>query len=340
MDTLEAALSQASPFPAGLFWLHRGDRPPLPRVTQLLLKAATKGVEGGLVAIENFDETLRDLIRLLNGLDTAALDTFAAERKIWSAAPRPSGNRGFPVVRLNGLELKTTPSVCRRLDCAIGGHAEVVAAVEAANVEALATRTQAGVLAFGSDADVRKAFAAHGIKGLDLHPIEVRRLRYESHERGLLRQALSHALAREHALTVNRRHNKDLLAPAKPADPRWAVLRKSVGNLAGTIPHHPELGWREGVATRLDWADDRLWLLFEPRTVFTGLAEENKAITIDFARERTVRRYNQPLNELISFWADLLSTGGAELRALGISAGVDAVFKLGASTAYSRRSRG
>ena len=164
------------------------------------------------------------------------------------------------------------------------GHAEVVAAVEAANVEVLATRTRAGVLTFGSDADVRKAFAAHDIKGFDLHPIEVRRLRYESQERGLLRQALSHALAREHALTVDRRHSNDLLAPVRPADPRWAALRKSLGSSAGTVPNHPEIGWREGVATRLDWADDHLWLLFEPRTVFTGRTEENKAITTDFAK--------------------------------------------------------
>ncbi len=340
MDTLEVALAEASPFPAGLFWLHRGDGPPLLRVTQFLHKAAAKGVEGGLITIENFDETLRDLIRLHEGLDTVALDALAAERKIWSMASWPSGSRSFPVIRLNGIELKTVPSVCRRLDCEIGGHAEVVAAIEAAKVEVLATRSKAGVLAFGSDADVRKAFAAYDIKEFDLHTIEMRRLRYESQERGLLRQALSYALAREHALTVDRRRNRDLLAPAKPADPRWTALRKLLGGLAGTVPSHPGIGWREGVSTRLDWADDRLWLLLEPRLVFTGLTDENRAVATDFARERTVRRYNRSLHGLISFWTDLLFAGGAELHALGVAAGVDAAFKLGANTAYSKRSRG
>lgn len=340
MDALEAALEQPTPFPAGLFWLHRGEDRPLSRVIRFLLKAAAKEIDGGLVAIENFDESLRDLIRLLGGLDTRALDAFASDRRIWSPAPRPSGVRDFPVIRLNGLELKMTPSVCRQVDCAIGGHAEVVAAVEAAGVKVLATRTQAGVLAFGSDADVRNAFNPYGIKKFDLHPIELRRLRYESQERGLLRQALSHALACEHGLTLKRKRGKDLLAPAAPADPRWAPLKKLVGALAGTIPKHPELGWHEGVATRLDWADERLWLLFEPRTLITGITDENKAVATDFARERTVRRYNRPLNELISFWADLLSAGGAELRALGVSAGVDAVFKLGVTTAFSKRARG
>ena len=51
--------------------------------------------------------------------------------------------RGFPVVRFNALELTTVPSVCRRVNCDIGGQAEVVAAIERANVQILATRTQA-----------------------------------------------------------------------------------------------------------------------------------------------------------------------------------------------------
>ena len=293
-----------------------------------------------MVSIENFDETLRDLVRLLDGLDTTALDTFAGNRRIWSAAAKPSGDRGFPVIRLNGIELKTTPSVCRRLNCAIGGHAEVIAAVEAANVQVLVTRTRAGVLAFGSDADVRKAFSSYTINEFDLHTIELRRLRYESQERGLLRQALSNALARERGLAHNRRRNTDLLAPVDPTDLRWGALRKLVGSLAGTVPNHPELSWHEGVATRLDWADDRLWLLMEPRTIFTGIVEQNRGVATDFARERTVRRYNRQLNDLISFWGIFLAAGGAELRALNVGAGVDAVFTLDSETAYSRRSRG
>ena len=38
----------------------------------------------------------------------------------------------------------------------------------------LATRTKAGVLAFGTDADMRSAFDAYGITDFDLHPIETR----------------------------------------------------------------------------------------------------------------------------------------------------------------------
>ncbi len=99
-------------------------------------------------------------------------------------------------------------------------------------------------------------------------------------ERGLIRQALSHALARKHNLKLIRRRNTDLLAPADPADPRCAPLRKLVGNLSGSVPNHPDLIWREGIGTRLDWGDDRLWLLFEPRTVMAGVTEDNRGAAL------------------------------------------------------------
>ena len=339
MDALAEVLSKPDPFPGGLFWLHRGEDPPLARVHDLLQAAATAGVDGGLVRVDNFDETLRDAVRLLPNLDMAALEAFASERQIVSAPAKMSGPQGFPVIRLNGLPLLQTPTVCRRVVCDAGGAAEVALAIEEAGVDVLAARTQAGVLAFGADNDVRIALAKYRVEAFDLHSIETRRLRYDSGERGLLRRALSRALSREHDLTLMRRRSADLLAPSNPGAATWGPLRTIVGPLAGAVPKHPELTWREGFGARLDWADDRLWLLIEPRTIFDGVTPENRFVSQDFARERTVKRYNRKLNELIDFWAHLLSKDGADLSALATGAGVDAVFRLGADTAFSRRAR-
>jgi hypothetical protein len=223
--------------------------------------------------------------------------------------------------------------------CKIGGHAEVTEALTKAGVKVLVGRKRVGVLAFGSDADVRAAFESFEISEFDLHVIEPRRLRYDSGERGLLRQAMSHALAREHHLDLIRRRSADLLAPTDPDATTWAPLRKVVGMLSGSVARHPELKWREGIGARLDWADDRLWLLLEPRTVFVGVTDENRLDATDFARERTVKRYNRQLNELISFWANKLAKNGEELRALGVDGGVDAVFRLNSETAFSWRIR-
>ncbi|MFH1969017.1 MAG: SIR2 family protein [Verrucomicrobiota bacterium] len=339
MDALEEALNHTVSFPAGLFWLHRGEHPPLPRVSQLLMHAKGTGVDTALVRVENFDEALRDLIRLMSGIDTKVLDTYASDRRRWSGAPHPSGRRGWPVVRLNALPLVQTPSVCRRVVCQIGGYVEVREAVMQAGVNVLIARTRAGVLAYGADADLRTAFLAYGIEDFDLHTIEIKRLRYDSGERGLLRNALTCAIIRERGLDVIRRRSIDLLAPVDPQDGTWVPLQRLVGGLSGTVKGHRELRWREGIGTRLDWASDRLWLLFEPRTVFNGITDTNKAAAADFARERTVRRYNRQLNDLIAFWATILAGDGSELRALGIGDGVDAVFRLSSDTCFSRRAQ-
>ena len=81
-------------------------------------------------------------------------------------------SKGFSVVRLNGLPLDLLPTVCRRVVCKIGGYAEVLSAVAAAGVDLLIGRTRAGVLAFGSDADVRAAFSAFEISEFDLHAVD------------------------------------------------------------------------------------------------------------------------------------------------------------------------
>jgi hypothetical protein len=209
--------------------------------------------------------------------------------------------------------------------------------VEKAGVNVLVARTHAGVLAYGADLDVRTAFESHNITDFDLHTIEIKRLRYESGERGLLRDALTRAIGRRRGLDTIRRRNADLLAPIDPRDKIWEPLRQQVGSLSGTVNERHELRWREGVAIRLDWADDRLWLLVEPRIVFDGINDDNRAAAADFGRERTVKRYNRKLNDLIDFWAHLLAGEGDELRALGIGDGVDAVFRLSSNTAFSRR---
>lgn len=337
MDALEEALKQTGTFPAGLFWLHRGETPPLSRVHQLLAKATGVGIEAALVRVENFDEILRDLVRLKTDIDTSVLDKFAGERKRWSAAPRPTGSRGWPIVRLNALPVTQTPSVCRRIVCTIGGYSDVRKAVESAKVDVLVDRTKAGVLVFGTDVNTRLAFEAYGITDFDLHTIETKRLRYESGERGLLREALTRAISRSRGLRFIRSRTTDLLLPFDPQDPMWADLRQQVGVLGGVVTGSPDLQWHEGVGIRLEWADDRLWLLVEPRTVFEGITEANRGIGSDFARERTVRRYNRQLNGLIAFWAKQLAGDGTDLRAFGLGDGVDAVFKLSADTAFSRR---
>ena len=338
MDTLEEAISSRGAFPSGLFWLHRGQEPPLPRVQRLLDLGKEAGVDAGLVLIENLDETLRDLMRLFDNIETKALDGFAAGRRHWSPAPFPQvRRRSWPVVRLNALPLVKVPNICRRVVCEIGGTSEVREAVKEASVNVLAVRSRVGVLAFGADADVRAALEGNDISEFDIHTLDGKKQRYESTERGFLREALTVALARERGLIRRRRRRTDLLSPANPRDVVWEPLQKLVESMSGTVNGDRDLLWCEGIAVRLGWADDRLWLLIEPTTVFEGVKDENKAAAADFARERTVKRYNRMLNGLIDFWAGHIARDGTEIRALDVDDGIDAVFELSAITAFSWR---
>lgn len=337
MDALEEAVKGKGAFPQGLFWLHRGDSAPLPRVVQLIHKARASAVEAGIVEIQNFDETMRDLVRLVDGLDATVLEQFAQDRRRWTPAPVPSGRKGWPLVRLNGLPVVESPTVCRRIVCSVGGYREIREAVDRAGVDFVFARVSSGVLAFGADSDVRKALEPHGITEFDLHTIDPRRLRNDSGERGLLRDALTRGLARERALIAVRRRAVDHFRPSDPDDGRWAELRRLVGATSGTVRGESSLRWYEGIATQLDWANDQLWVLLEPRTVFEGLTDSNRAAATDFARERSVKRYNRQLNDLVNFWAATIADGGSDVRALGIGDGVDALFRLSDKTAYSRR---
>ena len=337
MDTLSEAVRLPDAFLNGLFWLHRGDEPPLPRVANLLAEASRLGKEAGLVQIENFDEAFRDLIRQFGDLDTSSLEIFAKERRPWSGAPVPGASHGWPVVRLNALPVVQVPTACTRVACGIGGTAEVRDAVKNAGVDVIAVRSQAGVLAFGSDSDIRSAFGPYEITDFDLHTLDPSRQRYDSTERGLLREGLATAIERNLQLDARRQRRADLFIPRDLTDHIWSPLKQIAGTLAGTVSGHSELSWHEGIGVRLDWANDRLWLLFEPRTVFDGITTENRSAAADFARERTVRRYNKQLNNLTEFWAKHLAPNDNELRALAIGDGIDAVFRLSEVTGYSRR---
>lgn len=336
MDALEEALDGDSPFPMGLFWLHRGEAPPYERVSQLLVKARARGTEAGLVRVENFDEAMRDLTRALPSLDTTVLDKFAEERVIWSPAPMPSGPSGWPVIRLNAIEVESIPSVCRRVVCAIGGERDLQDAIAAAGVSVLACRTKAGVLAFGNDGDVRAALAAFSISEFDLRSIDRGRLRFDSAERGLLRRALCTALARQYGLQIVPRRGRDLLFPRNKFDLKWDPLKSIVGQLSGPLSKGSSAQWHEGVAVSLEWANDALWLTLDPTPIVDGASAEVAAVAAECVGSKTVRRYNKVLNELLVFWSSLLSES-REIAAFGVEGGPDAVFRLARTNAFSRR---
>lgn len=337
MDAFEAALDRDGAFPGGLFWIHRGDDEPYERVGRLLTKATALGIESGLVRAPSFDEVMRDIVRMVAGLDLSVLDEFGKQRSRWTGAPMLKGKEDWPLVRLNAIPIQSYPTVYRRVVCNIGGYREIRDAVEAAGVDVITGRNRAGVLAFGSDSSLKAAFRGFNISEFDLAPIEPKRLRYESAERGLIREAIGRAICRQRNMTIIRKRETDLLFPNNPNAADFLALKEIVGDIQGRVSGMSDLRWHEGLGIRLDWAADSLCLLIDPIPVFTNVSPQNKAAAASFGRERTFKRYNATLNDLITFWAKFLIGDGLPLQALGIADGVEAAFEFTRRTGFSKR---
>lgn len=343
MDALEDALEEGNGFPQGLFWFHRGPWAPAPRVERLVARARSAGVEAHIIPLETFDELLGDLWDQTERIpaDLAARFDRRAARVTDVPLPPPGGD--YPIIRLNALPLSALPSVCRLVACSVGGTREARAAVERAGVPVLVGRRRQGVLAFGRDADVRSAFAPHGITRFDLHRIEPRRLAFESAEHGLLLDALVQAFARERPVVAMHRGRERRLLVAAPDGPRaelLAVLGKAAGSVCGVLAG-TELAWAEAVRVRLDFRAGHPWILLEP-TIWVEPTDDATAFEAGraFRLARLAGRFNRTANAILDAWAHVLSGGGAAdtIRAVGIDAdGVDAGFVVGHRTAYSRR---
>ncbi len=344
MDALQGAIADGKGFPSGLFWFHRSEHEPLPRVSGLIEAAKSSGVDAHLIAAETFDELLADMLLLIQNLPDEIATRLDRRAMRLTPAPIPSPAGSWPVIRMNALPIKSWPVQCRRVVCTIGGAREVKDVVAQTGADVIAARRNVGVLAFGTDNEVRKAFQERNITEFDLHNIDAARLRYESAERGLLYASLARALGRERGLRIMGRRTPGFLAfldPDATTDKRYAPLRGVVEELAGAISM-TTLKWSEAVSIRLEYRLSRLFLLFEPtvwaESVLEPVASQHRA---KFIRERLRARYNSESNALFEAWSRVLvgDADEAELRAFGCGDGVDAVFCVSRTTGFSRRGR-
>jgi hypothetical protein len=344
MDALEEGLDNGSGFPSGLYWFHRSDNPILPRVTDLVSKARALGIQADVIESETFDELLPDVLLLVRDLPEELTEILNRHAPRLSEARIPPFDGRWPVLRMNALPVLSYPSLCRRVVCTIGGAKEVRQAVEKSGADIIAARRQTGVIAFGSDSEVRKAFDVFDITQFDVHSIEARRLRHESAELGLLYDALYRAIKRQRPLKVERRggHYIVVVDEDRTDDKLFDSLRKSVTVLTGTVPD-TSLKWAEAAWVTFEYWLGQLWLLFEPTIwVERTTDDEMHRKSREFIRARVAGRFNPKWNEMLQAWSEIITDGEqeSEIRAFGIADGVDAVFKLSSITGFSKRETG
>jgi NAD-dependent SIR2 family protein deacetylase len=336
MDALTEALRRRPVFPGGLTWLHRADAPPRDRVVELLELAAANGVEAASIEIETFDELMADLVKLVPDIPEELADRLLARRPRLERTQLPSTKGSWPVLRLNALPVLSWPQSCRLVRCRIGGAKEIREAIDDSGARVVASRRTAGVIAFGDDREIRKAFGPHGIQGLDLFMLEQRRLRYDSAELSLLYEALCLALARGTGLRIERVGRRRLLVASRSA-PSLAPLLQVAKRVEGRVRN---LNWAEAIELRLEFRLDRLWLLLLPTVWVERTDDESlEAARKDFMRAQLADRYNPKSNALIDAWAKVLTSGEptAKLTAFQLTEGINAAFEIGSTTAFSRR---
>jgi hypothetical protein len=232
---------------------------------------------------------------------------------------------------MHSLPLLVLPTACRQVVCDIGGARELSETVERAGKTILARRRHRGVLAFGSDDDVRSTLGAFAIHAFEVHTIHARLLPYEPAERELVHDALARALARELPLIGQPHTRGHTLAcdVSRAADGCFDALRSAIGAVGGTIAG-TQIVWSEAIRLKL-WCDgEQACAVFEPTLWLEPSGAEMCSAASRFVHERLGRRSRRQHFLMLDAWARLLTGGRTrELRAFGTAHGIDATFTIG-----------
>ncbi len=342
MEAFDEALDDGQGFPGGLFWFKRSRDEPFRAVSDFIERAQSLGIDAHMVEAETFDELFVDLVRYLpqTAKKLTSLDSNVRPR-LTSTTTRRS-IRATPAIRTNALAVVSRPAMCRLVDCTIGGYKEINEAIKSAEVDIVASRSEHGVLAFGRDVDIRKAFGPFDIKDFNTHPLSANRLVRETGERGLVREALFRAVGQMSGLRLRRRGRATVLLP-NPDKVGASVFNsesaRPVDRVSGAVPG-TSVPWSEACRLRMDYRLEQTWLLLEPM-IETELPEDTPEdvveATREFVRERRARRHNRMANALLDGWISLIFGNEKSVlcRAFGIGDGVDAEFELLRTSAFS-----
>jgi hypothetical protein len=188
-----------------LFWFKRYQDALYPAVHTLMQEAKARGLDAHVVEAETFDELFADIIRFLPETEKEVGRIAGATRPRRAKIVPRASVANIPAIRTNALPIVSYPAICRLAVCDIGGPSEVQEAINKSGLDIIAMRAKPGVLAFGSDADIRKAFEPFKITSFDTHAISPNQLIGATGTRALLRSAVFRALGRRPGLLPTHR---------------------------------------------------------------------------------------------------------------------------------------
>jgi NAD-dependent SIR2 family protein deacetylase len=344
MRSFEEALNGDTPFPQGLFWLIRSGSPPSDRVVSLLQSARATGVQAAYIEIGGFDELMADLFLPHHDEMPIVRDLIKEQRQRRTPVTLSYNGIGWPVIRTNALEVYSFPSTCTLFQAEIGGAKEVKEVVTPHFERLIAARRNTGVIAFGTRQTLEEVFSDYSPSDFDRHPIAPHRLRYtDCAEYGLLYHSVVQGIANATGLLRSTNHKGRILfipqADWLSDNERRGLSLLNAVAVRRAGPDGPHV--HQAIYVSLEYRDERLWLLIEPRFMVTtdGRQAYEGDDRAEIGREELVKRYNRQANEFLHFWITVLVERCGSPLTISFPSGdeKEAVFKVSSVTGFSRR---
>lgn len=362
MKALRDVLHEPHRYPCGIYWLCRDSNGLLPAVRDFLEQAELAQVDVYVVNGTTFDELAGDIADITD-LSPALVGHIFGDRKTSASAQVPLIREPVlrtPILRLTALPIEELPAVARRMTLHNSpGINDIRARLKDANVRAVVA--QAGspktLAVYGHDERILEALAQFQptLAGeIALDPLN------ESWAKGVLYDALVRALCRKRPLRARmtgRGHSISISPLHADLTPEQLQARKTLLSrlrsayqmeLTGSVPG-TQGSFSEGLDVRLERADDRWWLVFEPSTFIDippALNEDDQAqvreawrVADEWRRERWVQKYNWKWSDIVDAWVELFTRSrGARHSTYELKSGegMDATFQLGPHSARSR----
>lgn len=357
MEVLIAAAKNKNNFPHGIFWFNRVGTNLLPSVNELIKVASDNDIEAHIVEINNFDETLDQIRRYIGPFPEDIESILKSKKNRLTESPIVDFARKPPYLRINAIKLDAYPTTCKLIESDMdGGYKLIQEAVQSSNANIIARRIKKGIIAFGQDQEIKKAFKKYNIKRMRVYGISQERLEFPSEESKLIFDAFCRSIARHTKLQIEeRRDEKYLISNKSRVNPSVfnSLVPTAVSQTEGVVPG-TNVRWVEACRIKLDYKFNRYWIVLSPRTLLLfddDHTEEEKTKAKSFVRERTAPRwvsgskipigYNQVVGSILAGWILLLKGGSntnqVSLPVLGIDDSLDPKFEVSFNTLISGR---
>ncbi len=313
MDVFEEAIDSGNGFPQGLYWLLRIGDKPCDRLQSLIEKAHKLKINANIIEIQNFDETMSDLLKQFDNIPDDIKKYLNNKMPKATFSPLLPKGKGFPVIRLNALPIEI-PLNANLIDCEIGGNKDVREIIKQKHANIAAIRLKEGVIAFGSAEELEKTFKDYKIKNIKEYILKKEKITEGQQELNLIYQLLIKCFENNLPIVGKyKNHSYFLVIDQNKFKPQvfaeWNMFGKIFKDyFYGTITGS-NLKWSQAVKIKIEYRFSQYWLLLEPKIWVEApvdIDEGQVNIIKNFLNNKYTYRYNVPSNVILDNWIEFL----------------------------------